>query len=86
MRAKEKGTGVVLAGLRQYREYALLTQGMLAQEAGVSRATIGDAEQGERISIRNARKIAAALGLAPETLLKRLAEVQEQEGALQHVG
>lgn len=86
MRAKETGTGVALAGLRTYRELRLLTQGELAALAGVSRATIGDAEQGERISIRNARKIAAALGLAPEVLLKQLAQVQEQEGALQHVG
>jgi transcriptional regulator with XRE-family HTH domain len=83
MRAKETGTGVVLAGLRAYRELRLLTQGELAGLAGVSRATIGDAEQGERISIRNARKIASALGIEAAQLLQPV-QKQQQEGVLQH--
>lgn len=73
-----KGTGVALAALRQYREYAALTQGGLAELAGVSRATISDAEQGEHISMRNLRKIATALGVAPEVLIKQPGQEQEQ--------
>lgn len=83
MRAKEKGTGVALAGLRAVRERALLTQQELADQAGISRATIQEAEKGERISKRNARQIASALGIAPAQLLQPVQE-RQPEGALQH--
>lgn len=70
MRAREtQGTGVALPALRQRRLDAFYTQAALAALAGVSRATVGEAEQGQRISRTNARKIAAALGISPQQLL-----------------
>ena len=83
MRAEKKGTGVAVPGLYAYRERALLTQQELATQAGISRKTISDAEQGARISRGNARKIADALGIEAALLLQ---PAPERQGEPAHAG
>ncbi|BBL78758.1 hypothetical protein RxyAA322_06120 [Rubrobacter xylanophilus] len=58
--------------LREARILAGLSQMELAERSGVSRATIADAEAGERsLQPRTVRKLAAALGLEVGELLGR---------------
>ena len=61
--------GVWLPKLKHIRMRKALTQGELAQKAGVARATINRAERNVGpISLPNVRKIAEALGVSPEEL------------------
>jgi transcriptional regulator with XRE-family HTH domain len=56
--------------LRSVRERLFVTQEELAERTGMSRATISRIESGQqRPRISTVRKLAAALGVAPETLV-----------------
>lgn len=57
-----RGRGEHVARLRRER---FLTQDELASKAGVSVDTLYRIEQGRTTSIRNARKVAKALGVEP---------------------
>lgn len=63
--------GVVVPHLTAWRIHRVLTQTQLAEKAHVSRPTMTRAERGERIDLPTIRKLAAALNIAPETLLER---------------
>src|SRR5438094_583592 len=63
--------GVVVPHLAAWRIHRVLTQLELAQQSRVSRPTIARAERGERIDLPTVRKLAAALQIAPQTLLER---------------
>ena len=55
--------------LRELREHASLSQEELAEQAGVSRATIAELERGKRSpQPKTRRKLAEALGVAPHEL------------------
>ncbi len=55
--------------LRELRDRASLSQGELAERAGVSRATITDLERGKRKpQPKTRRKLAEALGVEPYEL------------------
>ncbi len=57
-------------GLREARERALLTQEELATRAGVTVSTISRLETGAQAArIGTLRKLAAALGMDPESLI-----------------
>jgi len=59
-----------LAKLREFRQRRFMSQGDLAEKAGVSRATIGKAEQGHGITRYVViRKLAAALDVDPSELM-----------------
>jgi len=59
-----------LAKLRELRQRRFMSQGDLAEKAGVSRATIGKAEQGHGITRYVViRKLAAALNVDPSELM-----------------
>ena len=62
-----------LPRLRWYRERQALSQEELARAAGVSRVTISRIEGGEDAFPQTARKLAAALSVAP-------VELMEEEG------
>ena len=56
--------------LREVRERRFVTQEELAARTGMSRATISRLESGlQRPRISTVRKLAAALGVAPEDLV-----------------
>ena len=68
----EKIRGRPLPHLRAWRMHKLLAQGELAEVSGLARATITRAEQGNMIvSFANIRKLAAALGISADDLLRR---------------
>ena len=56
-------------GLRAARFAAVLTQEELAELAHVSEATVVAAEKGRKVRISTVRKLAEALGVAPEDLV-----------------
>ena len=84
MAKQEDVRGVALPYLTTWRQYRVLTQAQLASAAGISRATIGAAEQGKRVRHINVQKLATALGIDALTLAHR-APTLEPEGALAHV-
>jgi transcriptional regulator with XRE-family HTH domain len=56
--------------LRSVRERLFVTQEELAERTGMSRASISRIESGQqRPRISTVRKLAAALGVSPETLI-----------------
>ena len=68
--------------LRAARERAFLTQEELAQKSGVALVTISRLEKGHREArISTVRKLAAALGVAPEELVRPTAEEPGREVA-----
>ncbi len=60
----------ILSRLRELREDALLSQRDLAERAGVSQTTIVHAEQGRDVRFVTVRKLAEALGVPAEELVK----------------
>jgi transcriptional regulator with XRE-family HTH domain len=60
------------ANLRSARESRKISQEALADLAGLHRTYVGSVERGERnISIDNIERLAQALDIQPEDLLKR---------------
>ncbi len=55
--------------LRGKRLDAVMTQEELARRAGVAEGTIVSAEHGKKVRISTVRKLAEALGVAPQDLL-----------------
>jgi transcriptional regulator with XRE-family HTH domain len=63
---------VFSANLRSARESRKISQEALADLAGLHRTYVGSVERGERnISIDNIERLAAALEVKPEDLLRR---------------
>lgn len=63
--------GLPLPHLRSWRIRRFMSQLELADKAGVSKSTMNRAEAGEEaISFANIRKIAEALGIKPDDLLR----------------
>jgi transcriptional regulator with XRE-family HTH domain len=62
--------GVTLPSLQAWRLKRLKTQKELADAAGVSRATVANAERGSRIAYASAEKLATALDTSVEELQK----------------
>ena len=69
MAEEQTGRGLPLPALREVRLRALLTQGQLAEQAGVSRQSITRAERGEPVAPATIRRLARALRVAPEILM-----------------
>ena len=59
-----------LPRLRTQRLAAVLTQEELARRAGVAEGTIVSAEHGKKVRISTVRKLAEALGVAPQALVR----------------
>lgn len=64
----ERTLGVPLPRLAEWRGRKLMTQGELAEAAGVSPITVARAERGSRVSYAVVRKLAAALGVPADDL------------------
>jgi transcriptional regulator with XRE-family HTH domain len=60
--------GLTLPHARAWRRRRAMTQGELAQAAGISRVTVNRAERGGAISMENVRKLASALGITVDQL------------------
>lgn len=66
-----QGEGVLLPGLWQQRQRALMRQDELASAAGVAIATVGELERGDRgAQTRTVKAIAKALGVDPQLLIE----------------
>jgi transcriptional regulator with XRE-family HTH domain len=61
--------GILLPGLKEARLREALTQDELAAKAGVARTTLARVETGAGAAPATARKLAAALGVAPSALM-----------------
>lgn len=66
--------GVVLSSLQRIRQEKLWTQAELAQTADISRPTVANAERGQKVGLRSARKLALALGVTLEDLQRPKSE------------
>ena len=66
--------GVMTPGLQAQRGKQLLTQTELAAKAGVSRATVANAERGARVGLASVEKLAKALGVNIDVLTAAPAE------------
>jgi DNA-binding XRE family transcriptional regulator len=62
--------GVTVPSLQAWRLQRLKTQKELAESAGVSRATVANAERGSRIAYASAEKLAKALDTSVDALQK----------------
>lgn len=63
--------GAPLPRLRELRTFRLLTQDALAREAGICRATLARIERtGFPAELRTIRKLAAALGVEADELMR----------------
>ena len=71
MLTMERVRGVELPYLRAWRTRKAVSQGELIERTGLARSTIARAETGrEVVSFPNIRKIADALGITPEQLMR----------------
>lgn len=61
---------IALPYLRQWRERSYLTQTELGEKAGVAYATISRIENGAGAKIQTIRKLADALGITREQLIR----------------
>lgn len=61
--------GVALPGLKAARLRKALTQFELAEASGINRTTLARIETGAAAAPATARKLAAALGVAPSELM-----------------
>jgi transcriptional regulator with XRE-family HTH domain len=71
MKMAEKMRGLPLPYLKAWRIKKFIGQGELADMAKLARATVTRAERGDEVvSFANIRKLAEALGITPDQLLK----------------
>ena len=63
--------------LRELRLSAVLTQVALAAKAGVAEPTVVAAERGKQVRISTVRKLAAALGVAPQDLIRNEPQTED---------
>lgn len=67
----EKARGLPLPHLKAWRVKKLIGQSELADRARLARATVTRAERGDEVvSFANIRKLAEALGISPDELLR----------------
>lgn len=67
----EKVRGRALPYLKEWRMRKLMGQNELATRSGLARATIARAEKGDEVvNFANIRKLAEALGISPDDLLR----------------
>lgn len=67
----EKARGLALPYLRAWRVKKFIGQTELAEKTGLARATVTRADRGDEVvSFANIRKLAEALGITPDELLK----------------
>lgn len=67
----EKPRGLPLPYLKAWRVKRLMAQAEVAEKSGMSRSAITRAEQGDAaVNYANIRKIAAALGISTDELLR----------------
>jgi DNA-binding XRE family transcriptional regulator len=62
--------GLPVPYLRAWRIWCVLTQADLAELAGINKFTIARAEAGHRIDFANIHKLATALGITVQQLLR----------------
>jgi transcriptional regulator with XRE-family HTH domain len=67
--------GLTLPYLRAWRLARVLTQGELAERAGVSLGTVSNAEHGQPVQIPNIARLAKALGIDRVTLVNQSPEL-----------
>jgi transcriptional regulator with XRE-family HTH domain len=60
---------VAIPGLKAARVRKLLTQGQLAEQAGLGRSTLARIEAGAPAALRTVRRLADALGVDPAVLM-----------------
>jgi transcriptional regulator with XRE-family HTH domain len=74
----EKIRGLPLPHLKAWRVKKLLAQNELAERGGLARATVARAERGDEVvSFANIRKLAQALDISADELLRRPPEGSE---------
>lgn len=61
---------VPLPGLKRLRILAALSQGELAQKAGIQRGTVNRLENGGEAAMTTVRKLASALACEPRDLIE----------------
>lgn len=61
---------VPLPGLKRQRILAALSQGQLAERAGLQRGTVNRIENGDSAGVFTIRKLADALGIEPRELIE----------------
>ena len=67
-----------LKGLREIRRRRFMTQVELAQAAGLTEVTIVRLEHGQRARMSTVRRLAEALQVAPEELLREPEQGQQE--------
>jgi transcriptional regulator with XRE-family HTH domain len=65
---------VAIPGLKAARVRKLLTQEQLAETAGLGRSTLARIEAGAPAALRTVRRLAEALGVNPEVLMREPAK------------
>ena len=70
-----------LPGLKPARLRRFVSQEQLAKEAGVTEATVVRIEKGQPARLSTIRKLATALGVAPEDLVKEPEQGQTEAAA-----
>jgi transcriptional regulator with XRE-family HTH domain len=66
---ESRGGQIVRVRLEEWRRRRLLTQGELAEKAGVGISSIVRIEKGQGARVTTLRKLAAALSITPEQLV-----------------
>lgn len=61
---------IALPYLRAWREQRIMTQGELAERAGITSATISRIENGAGAKLRTIARLADALGISREQLIR----------------
>ncbi len=69
MGPQSRGGLIVRVRLEEWRRRRLLTQGELAEKAGVGISSIVRIEKGQGARVTTLRKLAAALSITPEQLV-----------------
>lgn len=74
--------GVALPHLKAWREYKVLSPGMLAKAAGITSTSITNYEHNRfNAKAENVHKLAKALGISPEQLVYEEPPIKVAQGA-----